>query len=130
MATIATQYTREAGVRSLERAIGAVVRHKAVQWAERGEGEAEGAWVPTVEEGELEGILGIARWDGEEREREARRGVTYGLVVSGVGEGGILPVESTILPGTGQLRLTGSLGDVSLRLVVVHICGDADAVCR
>ncbi|KAF7978154.1 hypothetical protein HWV62_1328 [Athelia sp. TMB] len=114
LAAIATQYTREAGVRSLERAIGAVVRHKAVQWAERADGaeEAQGEWVRTVEEGELEGILGVARWDGEEREREERRGVTYGLVVSGVGEGGILPVESTLLPGTGQLRLTGSLGDV------------------
>ncbi|KAF7975251.1 hypothetical protein HWV62_10116 [Athelia sp. TMB] len=111
LAAIATQYTREAGVRSLERAIGAVVRHKAVQWAERADTD-EGEWVRTVEEGELEGILGVARWDGEEREREERRGVTYGLVVSGVGEGGILPVESTLLPGTGQLRLTGSLGDV------------------
>lgn len=110
---IATQYTREAGVRSLERAIGAVVRYKAVEWAEhidQGKGEAE--WEAVVQEHMLEGILGVARWDGEEREREVRRGVTYGLVVSGVGEGGILPVETTIIPGTGRLKLTGSLGDV------------------
>lgn len=114
LVTIATQYTREAGVRSLERSIGAVVRHKAVQWAEHIDaGKTEADWSATVHEGELEGILGIARWDGEERDREERRGVTYGLVVSGVGEGGILPVESMIVPGSGRLKLTGSLGDVS-----------------
>ncbi|TFK36507.1 ATP-dependent protease La [Crucibulum laeve] len=129
---IATRYTREAGVRSLERAIGGVVRYKAVEWAEYLDREtesadaahepsaADGALVPArkkdyksvVEEHELEKILGIARWDGEEREREERRGVVYGLVVMGQGEGGILPVETIAVPGTGRLKLTGSLGDV------------------
>ncbi|KAG2363991.1 ATP-dependent protease La [Suillus spraguei] len=137
---VATMYTREAGVRSLERAIGAVVRFKAVEWAEwldkgngavGGEGTAkqnengnekqdgnanENAvgkeWRAAVEPHELEKILGIPRWDGEERDREEKRGVVYGLVVTGMGEGGILPVESTALPGTGRLKLTGSLGDV------------------
>ncbi|PPQ80330.1 hypothetical protein CVT25_003613 [Psilocybe cyanescens] len=129
---IATRYTREAGVRSLERAIGSVVRYKAVEWAEyldslpQKEDEtqlasADGAVVvasstkgydKVVEEHQLEKILGIARWDGEEREREERRGIVYGLVVMGQGEGGILPVETISLPGTGRLKLTGSLGDV------------------
>jgi len=127
---IATMYTREAGVRSLERAIGSVVRYKAVEWAEHIDGFVasssstvviDGNSLPTsppstynkvVEEHELEKILGIARWDGEEREREERRGVVYGLVVTGMGEGGILPVESIALPGSGKLKLTGSLGDV------------------
>jgi ATP-dependent Lon protease len=143
---VATMYTREAGVRSLERAIGAVVRFKAVEWAEwldkgngavGGEGNANVSgngnqnqkenqkqdgnanengvgkeWRATVEPNELEKILGIPRWDGEERDREEKRGVVYGLVVTGMGEGGILPVESTALPGTGRLKLTGSLGDV------------------
>jgi ATP-dependent Lon protease len=121
--TIATQYTREAGVRSLERAIGAVVRYKAVEWAEHvdeQEGRTEGradkarAYSSVVEESELESILGIARWDGEEREREERRGVVYGLVVMGQGEGGILPVETIVVPGSGRLKLTGSLGEVCL----------------
>ena len=119
---IATKYTREAGVRGLERNIGAVVRYKAVEWTEYLdsmadiEGKKEGAekkeYKTVVEEHELERILGIARWDGEERESEARSGVVYGLVVMGQGEGGILPVETIAVPGSGQLKLTGSLGDV------------------
>lgn len=114
---IVTVYTREAGVRSLERAIGAVVRSKAVEWAEcldagASEGKNHKEWRGVVEASELEKILGVPRWDGEEREREEKCGVVYGLVVTGMGEGGILPVESTALPGTGRLKLTGSLGDV------------------
>lgn len=132
---IATHYTREAGVRSLERAIGAVVRYKAVEWAEYADSagiqdasqlpaievqqsEAEKArtkgrtYKKIVEEHELEKILGIARWDEEELHREERRGLVYGLVVTGMGEGGLLPIETTVVPGSGQLKLTGSLGDV------------------
>ena len=134
---IATRYTREAGVRNLERAIGGVVRYKAVEWAERLDSQSEIAtssssssssssspnnikegelvtkvYDKVVEEHQLEKILGIARWDGEEKEREERRGVVYGLVVMGQGEGGILPVETIAIPGTGKLKLTGSLGDV------------------
>ena len=139
---IATRYTREAGVRSLERAIGGVVRYKAVEWAEfvdalsggvdarrliqgdelekekdvievEGTGGGRRRYKRVVEEHELEKILGVARWDGEEREREERRGVVYGLVVMGQGEGGIMPVETIAVPGSGKLKLTGSLGDVS-----------------
>ncbi len=115
---IATHYTREAGVRSLERAIGGVVRYKAVEWAEHLDGETDSTGKVTkeykdvVEADELEAILGIARWDAEENEREERRGVVYGLVVTGMGEGGILPVETIAVPGSGRLKLTGSLGDV------------------
>ncbi|KDQ24068.1 hypothetical protein PLEOSDRAFT_1048574 [Pleurotus ostreatus PC15] len=121
---IATGYTREAGVRTLERAIGAVIRWKAVEWAEWAEDNdatsqalikadvKQGEYKRLVEENELEKILGIARWDGDERDREERRGVVYGLVVMGQGEGGILPVETIIVPGQGGLKLTGSLGDV------------------
>jgi len=57
-------------------------------------------------------ILGAERYDPEEREKVPTRGVVYGLVVMGEGEGGILPVETAALPGSGQLKLTGSLGDV------------------
>lgn len=113
---IATRYTREAGVRSLERAIGSVVRFKAVEWAEHGDTYDDKLEVtpyqPIVEEQDLERILGIARWDGEEREREEKRGIVYGLVVMGQGEGGTLPVETIAVPGSGRLKLTGSLGEV------------------
>ena len=136
---ITTRYTREAGVRSLERAIGGVVRYKAVEWAEsldgttqiqQQEGKGSGMSVSQpkeykslVEEQDLEKILGIARWDGEEREREERRGVVYGLVVMGQGEGGILPVETIAVPGSGKLKLTGSLGDVSWLVFVSLLVG-------
>jgi ATP-dependent Lon protease len=114
LGTITSGYTREAGVRSLERAIGGVVRFKAVEWAKSlGEEGSAKEYSPAVEEKDLEKILGIQRWDGEERDREERRGVVYGLVVMGQGEGGILPVETSALPGNGAVKLTGSLGDVS-----------------
>lgn len=128
---IATMYTREAGVRSLERAIGAVVRYKAVEWAEHVDSSLTStdkqvvvdSNIPSkapskeyrrvVETAELEKILGIARWDADERERDERRGVVYGLVVTGMGEGGILPIETLLIPsGSGKLMLTGSLGEV------------------
>jgi ATP-dependent Lon protease len=135
-----THYTREAGVRSLERSIGGIVRFKAVEWA--GHVDAEGlppsslplplpapssessnalvkrrkdgdaGYNPIIEADELEKILGLSRYDGEDSEREARRGVVWGLVVTGMGEGEIMPVESIATPGSGQLKLTGSLGDV------------------
>jgi ATP-dependent Lon protease len=138
MKAIATMYTREAGVRSLDRAIGAVVRSKAVEWAEwldsstvsssptsnedpkkSQEGKEEAKPVistheyhKVVEASDLQAILGHPRWDPEERERDERRGLVYGLVVSGDGEGGVMPVETTMTPGTGNVKLTGSLGAV------------------
>ncbi len=143
--SIATRYTREAGVRGLERVVGAVIRFKAVEWAEwadtnriedvkapglavkgpqhEGNGSEPRLYKGIVEEYELERILGIAKWDdAEEKDREERRGVVYGLVVMGQGEGGILPVETTAVPGTGMLRLTGSLGDVSLQPTSFFLC--------
>lgn len=111
---IASRYTREAGVRSLERQIGSVVRSKAVEWADAQEQQQgqNSEYTKTVDVPDLEAILGMEWWDPEERDRDERKGVVYGMVVKGEGEGGILSVETLLVPGSGKLRLTGSLGEV------------------
>jgi len=82
-----------------------------VEYVKRGkDGDAGHNYV--VEADELEKILGLSRYDGKDREREARRGVVWGLVVTGMGKGATMPVESIATPGSGHLRLTGSLGEV------------------
>lgn len=84
-----------------------------MEWAEHNDedGDKLSVYEKEVREEDLEKILGIPRYDGE-KERTSNRGVVYGLVVSGLGEGGVLPVETCTIPGKGDLRLTGSLGDV------------------
>ena len=80
--------------------------------------DGDASYNPDVEVDELEKILWPSRYDGEDREREARRGVVWGLVVTGMGEGEIMPVESIATPGSGHLKPTGSLGDVRLELII------------
>jgi ATP-dependent Lon protease len=84
-----------------------------VEWAEKNDqdGDERSTYQKEVREEDLENILGIPRYDGE-KERTPKRGVVFGLVVSGLGEGSVLPVETGTIPGKGELRLTGSLGDV------------------
>jgi ATP-dependent Lon protease len=61
---------------------------------------------PVVEADELEKVLGLSRHDREDHYREARRGVVWGLVVTG------MPIKSIATPGNGILKLTGLLGGV------------------
>jgi ATP-dependent Lon protease len=112
MLQLATGYTRESGVRSLEREIGAVVRYKTVEWADHQDAAVQAPYEKQVTEADLIKILGMPRWENEERDREERRGIAWGLVVMGEGQGGILPVETLTTPGSGKLMLTGSLGEV------------------
>jgi ATP-dependent Lon protease len=98
-------YTREAGVRNLEREIGAVARNAAVKIAS---GEAERV---RVDAGDLEQILGPARFESEVAARVSVPGVATGLAWTPVG-GDILFIEASRTPGTGKLILTGQLGDV------------------
>jgi len=98
-------YTREAGVRSLERTIGAALRHAAVRIAE---GTAERV---TVDRGDLTTVLGPPRFEDEVAMRTAVAGVATGLAWTPVG-GDILFVEASRFPGSGKLILTGQLGDV------------------
>jgi ATP-dependent Lon protease len=102
---IIRDYTREAGVRNLERELGAVLRHAAMQVAEGGtEALAIGA-------ADLQAILGVPRYDNEIALRASVPGVATGLAWTPVG-GDILFVEATRVAGSGKLILTGQLGEV------------------
>lgn len=105
---IAENYTRESGVRSLERMIASVVRAKCVELADLRESNKENEYKPVVTLTNVEEILGMAYYEKEVAEREALPGVVTGLAYSGSGNGGILFVESTKMPGHGDLGLTGS----------------------
>ena len=115
---VAMSYTREAGVRTLERQIGAIARGKAVEYAEvkKGAKNNDGSlkvYDPVVHVDQLEKLLGVETYDPEVAELQSRPGVATGLAYQGSGAGGILHIESVLLPpGNGHLKLTGSLGDV------------------
>ncbi|HEY0684323.1 MAG TPA: endopeptidase La [Steroidobacter sp.] len=102
---IARDHTREAGVRNLERMIGAVLRNVAVRIAEGTITQQ------TIDVGDLAGILGAPRFENEVAMRVSVPGVATGLAWTPVG-GDILFIESTRVPGNGKLILTGQLGDV------------------
>ena len=104
--TILTDYTREAGVRQLEREIGAVCRKIAIQVA-----EGRAARRVTITEPRIRELLGKRRFFSEARRRTARPGVATGLAWTPVG-GEVLFIEATAMPGKGGLTITGQLGDV------------------
>jgi ATP-dependent Lon protease len=99
-------YTREAGVRNLEREIGSVCRGVAVKVAE---GTARDKEVLRAEE--VREYLGPTKFVSEVADRTAEPGVATGLAWTAVG-GDILFIEATRMPGKGKLTLTGQLGDV------------------
>jgi ATP-dependent Lon protease len=99
-------YTREAGVRNLEREIGSVCRAVAVKVAEGQAKDHEVITPPVVEE-----VLGPKKFVSEVADRTSEPGVATGLAWTAVG-GDILFIEATRMPGKGKLVLTGQLGDV------------------
>ncbi len=103
--TIIHGYTREAGVRALEREIGKALRHAAVRIAEGAPGPIE------INRAALAEILGQPRFENEVAMRTSVPGVATGLAWTPVG-GDILFIEATRVPGSGRLILTGQLGDV------------------
>jgi len=105
LAEIAQHYTREAGVRSLERQIGKVARKVAVAIA-AGEREAV-----VVDQGDVRGYLGARRFFHEAAERTAQCGVATGLAYTPYG-GDVLFVEASAAPGAKGFQITGQLGDV------------------
>jgi ATP-dependent Lon protease len=106
---VAAEYTREAGVRSLERSIGKVLRKIAAQVA-----TGETTLPVTVDEPDLHGYLGHPRHTPESADRLAVPGVATGLAVTGTG-GDVLFIEASLADpetGTTGVTLTGQLGDV------------------
>jgi ATP-dependent Lon protease len=99
------RYTREAGVRNLEREIGRILRHAAVRIAE---GQSGPIRIGTED---LAAILGARRFESEVAMRTSIPGVATGLAWTPVG-GEILFIEATRMPGNGKLILTGQLGGV------------------
>jgi ATP-dependent Lon protease len=102
---IIVRYTREAGVRNLEREIGKALRHAAVRVAEGERGPIR------IDRDDLVGILGAPPFESELAMRTSVPGVATGLAWTPVG-GDILFIEATRIPGSGKLILTGQLGDV------------------
>ena len=102
---IIQHYTREAGVRNLEREIGKALRHAAVRIAEGESGSIK------IDRDDIETILGAPQFENEVAMRTSVPGVATGLAWTPVG-GDILFIEATRLPGHGKLILTGQLGDV------------------
>ena len=98
-------YTREAGVRELERTLARVARKAAVEMLDQKTEEI------TVNQEKLTAYLGQPRYTREPLEKENRVGVVNGLAYTSVG-GEMLSVECAVLKGTGALQLTGKLGDV------------------
>jgi ATP-dependent Lon protease len=103
--TIVREYTREAGVRNLERRIADVCRKAATQVAK---GKAKRM---RVDDAKLREWLGPRRFSGEVRKRTSDPGVATGLAYTTVG-GDVLFIEATAYPGKGRLTITGQLGEV------------------
>jgi ATP-dependent Lon protease len=119
---IIRSYTREAGVRDLEREIGAIARHVATRIVA---GEIESDSVGKRDLGE---ILGAPRFESEVALRTSVPGVATGLAWTPLG-GEILFVEATSIPGQGELILTGQLGDVmkeSARAAITLVKANAE----
>lgn len=110
---IIRQYTMESGVRNLEREIATVIRKLARNAVKEGyaEGGKERIFSKVVTEKSLESYLGNPKYIEDRLVKEMRPGLAYGLAWTELG-GTTLPVEVALLEGSGELILTGSLGDV------------------
>src|SRR5205085_2112358 len=119
---VTTEYTREAGVRQLERDLGTLLRKTATKIA------SNQATAPvTIDTEQVRDALGRQRHFQESAIRTAVPGVATGLAVTGAG-GGVLFVEATGMPGKPGLRLTGQLGDVmkeSAQIALSYVRGHA-----
>src|SRR5262245_56348698 len=123
LATVVTEYTREAGVRQLERELGKLLRKTATRIVS---GDLEAAVAIELEL--VRDALGRQRFYQESAERTAVPGVATGLAVTGTG-GDVLFVEATSMKGKDGLVLTGQLGDVmkeSARIALSYVRSHSD----
>ncbi len=104
---IIRNYTREAGVRNLEREIAALCRKTAIKLVEND----DMSMCVTIDASDLADFLGVKKYRHDEREKEAQVGVCIGLAYNQRG-GEILMVETSLMPGSGHVATTGQLGDV------------------
>jgi ATP-dependent Lon protease len=104
--TVIREYTREAGVRALERQLAALFRKAARRVAEGKAGKTT-----RIDERRVRSWLGPRRFAGEVRRRTSDPGVATGLAVTATG-GDVLFIEATAYPGRGRLNVTGQLGEV------------------
>jgi ATP-dependent Lon protease len=102
---ILREYTREAGVRELERKLEAMARKRAMELV------SNKKFLPQISVKQLSTYLGVPDFAGPRLIDEKRAGVTTGLAWTPVG-GDVLHIECVLLPGKGKLQLTGHLGDV------------------
>jgi ATP-dependent Lon protease len=128
MQTITTEYTREAGVRQLERDLGTLLRKTATKIASTtAAGEGEPATAVVLDIDAVRDALGRQRHFQESAIRTAVPGVATGLAVTGAG-GDVLFIEATAMPGKPGLTLTGQLGDVmkeSAQIALSYVRGHA-----
>ncbi|MFY9488685.1 MAG: endopeptidase La [Solirubrobacterales bacterium] len=120
---IISGYTREAGVRNLERQIGAVCRKVAREFAEGTRKSKR-----TIRAAQIPELLGSRKVRQDARRRAHEPGVATGLAWTPVG-GDVLFIEATAYPGTGALTITGQLGDVmreSAQAALSYVKGHAD----
>lgn len=108
IAALVDGYTREAGVRQLERELGSICRKAVVRMLEQGEEEAKAV---SVKPDQLSDYLGVRKYTPDIALREPEVGVVNGLAWTQVG-GTTMPIEVAVMPGQGAIDLTGRLGDV------------------
>ena len=120
---VVDEYTREGGVRQLEKQLAKLVRHRVVMMENGEKGESR------VNADEVKQVLGLPIHNGERARRSAREGVVTGLAWTPVG-GEILFIESSLSHGKGTLTMTGNLGDVmkeSATLAFEYLKANADS---
>ncbi|MBW0470723.1 hypothetical protein O181_010438 [Austropuccinia psidii MF-1] len=110
-------YTKESGVRGLEREIGSLCRAKVLEWIEYQEKiqnskQQIDRFDPKIHFEDLHRILGPEKYEIELSNIKLKAGVAIGMAYQASGNGSLLYIESTWYPGKGHLKLTGSLGEV------------------